>query len=219
MTNRRSFLTSLGALSGLALLSKAKRLEAMPSRITSAASPWDLTWLDKFNGTHRQLFDFGRVDISEESHLEVVRNWLNAHKEVYGLEFPQVDTIVGIAARAYPLNASDVLWQKYPIGEMWKIKDPKTSAWAERNVYRDPAESDSKGAYSIDALVARGTAFWQCNNALGYVVGKLAKAVGKPTDAVRAELLAGMMPGVHLVPAHTMLVGLAQEHRFAYESM
>ena len=38
-------------------------------------------------------------------------------------------------------------------------------------------------------------------------------------DIVRADLLAGMMPGVHLVPAHTMLVGLAQEHGFTYEAM
>ncbi len=219
MTNRRSFLTSLGAISGLTLFSKSTKTEAMTSRIASASSSWDLTWLDALKGKHRQLFDFGHADISEESHLGVVRNWLNAHREVYALEFPRVNTIVGIAARAYPLNASDALWQKYPIGELWKIKDPKTGAWAKRNVYRDPAESDSKGAYSIDALVERGTAFWQCNNALGFVVERLAKAVGSPTDAVRTELLAGMMPGVHLVPAHTMLVGLSQEHGFTYESM
>jgi len=29
---------------------------------------------------------------------------------------------------------------------------------------------------------------------------------------VRAELIAGFNPGVRLVPAHTMALGLAQEH-------
>jgi hypothetical protein len=219
VTNRRSFLGSLGAISGLALFSKAERLEAMPSRIASASSPWDLSWLDALKGKHRQLFDFGHADISEESHLVVVRNWLNAHKEVFGLKSPEVNAIVGIAGHAYPLNASDSLWENYPIGEQWKIKDPRTNTWAKRNVYNDPDQKYSRGSYDIASLVADGAVFWQCNNAFGAVVSKLAKATGKGTDTVRAELLAGMMPGVHLVPAHTMLVGLAQEHGFTYEAM
>lgn len=219
MTNRRSFLTSLGAISGLTFLGKPEKLGAMPQRVATAASPWDLSWLDRFKGDHKQLFDFGHANISDESHLVVVRNYLHAHKEVFDLEYPRVNTIVGIAARAYPLNASDALWEKYPIGETWKIKDPRTKTWAKRNIYADSSESDAKGSYSIGGLVARGTAFWQCNNALGYVVALLAKSTSQAEDKVRAELLAGMMPGVHLVPAHTMLVGLAQERGFTYESM
>lgn len=219
MANRRSFLTSLGALTGLTFYSKAEKLEAMPSRIASASSPWDLTWLDALKGKHKQLFDYGKADITEESHLIVVRNYLNAHKEVFGLEHPEVNTIVGIAGEAYPLNASDSLWEKYPIGEQWKIKDPRTNSWAKRNIYNDADQKNAKGPYNIATLVARSTVFWQCNNAFGGVVAQLATATGKPADEVRAELLAGMMPGVHLVPAHTMLVGLAQEHGFTYEAM
>lgn len=219
MTNRRSFLGSLGAISGLALFSKADKLGAMPPRIASASSPWDLSWLETLRGKHKQLFDFGDANISEESHLIVVRNWLNAHKEVFGLESPEVNTLVGIAGHAYPLNASDSVWENYPIGERWKIKDPRTNAWAKRNVYNDPDPKNAKGSFDITTLVSRGTVFWQCNNAFGAVVGELAKATGKAAATVRADLLAGMMPGVHLVPAHTMLVGLAQEHGFTYEAM
>lgn len=217
--SRRSFLASLGAFSGLALFSGSEKLEAMAPAIRPASSGWDLSWLDAYKGKHRQVFDYGHASVAEDSHLMVVRNYLNAHKEVFGLEHPQVNTLVGIAFRAYPLNASDALWEKYPIGERWKIKDPRTKAWAKRNIYRDPDQSDEKGAYTIDALVARGTAFWQCNNAFAFVVDALAKASARPADVVRAELLEGMMPGVHLVPAHTMLVGLAQEHGFTYESI
>ena len=219
MTDRRSFLTSLGAISGISLLANTEKLEAMPSRIASAASPWDLSWLDAFKGKHKQLFDFGKADISEESHLVVVRNYLNAHRDVFSLESPDINTIVGVSYEAYPFNASDSVWANYPIGETWKIKDPKTGTWAKRNVYNGDDQKNGGGPYSISALAARGTVFWQCNNAFSFVVGSMAKAVGKPADAVRAELLAGMMPGVHLVPAHTMLVGLAQEHGFTYQSM
>ena len=219
MTDRRSFLTSLGAISGLSIVGKAKTLEAMPSRIASASSPWDLSWLESFKGKHKQLFAFGKADISEESHLVVVRNYLNAHRDVYSLASPDINTIVGISYEAYPFNASDSLWESYPIGEIWKIKDPKTGTWAKRNVYNGDDQKNGGGSFSISGLVARGTAFWQCNNAFGRVVSDLAKGAGKSNETARAELLAGMMPGVHLVPAHTMLVGLAQEHGFTYESM
>lgn len=190
----------------------------MPASIATASSPWDLSWLDALKGKHKQLFDYGGKNISEDAELRVVRNYLNAHKEVFGLEYPEVSTAVGIAHSAYPLNASDILWERYPIGELWKIKDPKTNAWAKRNIFTDRS-TGPRGSSDIATLVSRGTVFWQCNNAFGGVVSDLAKATGKQPDAVRAELLAGMMPGVHLVPAHTMLVGLVQERGFTYEAM
>jgi len=215
--DRRSFLAAIGALTGAALL--PKRSEAASPRADTAAAPWDLSWLEKMTGRHKQLFDFGKTDLTQGNSLVVVRNFLNAHKEVFGLEYPDVNTIVGIAYDAYPINASDHLWQKYPIGQVWKIKDPKTNDWARRNVFAADDQTGARGAFSVSALVARGTVFWQCNNAFGRVVSDLAKAAGQREDRSRTELLEGMMPAVHLVPAHTMLVGLAQEHGFTYESL
>ena len=190
-----------------------------PASLSRTSSPWDLTWLDSLKGRHKQVFDFGRVNLPDGNSLVVVRNYLNAHKEVFGLDHPDVNTIVGITYEAYPMNASDSLWQKYPIGDIWKLKDPRTNAWATRNIFADPDQTGPRGPFSVPALVARGTVFWQCNNAFGRVVNDLARASGKPSDLVRVELLEGMMPGVHLVPAHTMLVGLAQEHGFTYQSV
>jgi hypothetical protein len=37
--------------------------------------------------------------------------------------------------------------------------------------------------------------------------------------ALKAELVAGLNPGVHLVPAHTMALGLVQERGCAYEKI
>ena len=215
--NRRSFLTALGALSGIALISGSARARVVST--DKALAPWDLSWLDSLNGKHRQLFDFGKADLTEGNHLVVVRNYLNAHRDVFALEFPQVNTVVGIAYEAYPINASDRLWAKYPIGEKWKIKDSQTGEWARRNVFAAADQTGPTGGFSVPAVVARGTVFWQCNNAFGRVVSELAKASGNSADVVRADLLDGMMPGVHLVPAHTMLVGLAQEKGFTYESL
>jgi hypothetical protein len=55
-----------------------------------------------------------------------------------------------------------------------------------------------------------------CNNALLRVAGRLT-APGQPVPEVYAELRAGLIPGVIVVPAHTMLVGLCQERGCTYE--
>ena len=69
---------------------------------------------------------------------------------------------------------------------------------------------------SIKALQARGTIFWQCNVALGLVAQQLAEARRMPVADVRADLVAGLNPGVRLVPSHVMALALAQERGFTY---
>ena len=88
--------------------------------------------------------------------LRFVRNYLNSVRDTYRLEFPEVNTAVGISAPAFPLNASDSVWQKYGLGERFKIVDPTTKQPAVRNVFLD------RGEFSVKALQARGTVFWQC---------------------------------------------------------
>jgi intracellular sulfur oxidation DsrE/DsrF family protein len=65
-------------------------------------------------------------------------------------------------------------------------------------------------------MQARGTVFWQCNIALGLVAQQLAQAAGTPVTDIRADLVAGLNPGVHLVPSHVMALGIAQERGFTY---
>jgi len=68
----------------------------------------------------------------------------------------------------------------------------------------------------VKAIQARGTVFWQCNVALGAVAGQLADAFQMPVAEVRADLIAGLNPGVRLMPSHVMALGLAQEKNFTY---
>ncbi len=216
--SRRSFLGMLASVGG-ALLGPAQLLGAS-ARGGAALSPetagsWDLSWLDALKGKHRQVFDV--QTLPGQVPLIVVHNWLAAHKEVFGLEPPDVSAIVAIAG-TYPLNAADALWAKYELGRRWQLKDPRTGEWATRNIYLDhmPVGTAETG---VRPLQARGVVFWQCNNALNAVVHELAEETKQKFEDVRGELLAGLNPGVKLVPAHTMLLGLAQEHGFAYEQI
>lgn len=216
LTPRRSFLAALAGAAGATVITPlfpSGRLEAHEA----AAAPWDLSWLDSLKGKHKQIFDVGKVE-DVPGPLHVVANYLDAWRDVYHLEYPEVNTIVGIAGSGFPINAGDALWAKYKLAERWHITEEGGKTGARHNVFLDAPASDPKRA-SVNGLQARGTIFYQCNNALRAVARELAMAAHEPFDAVYAELAAGLNPGVHLVPAHTMLVGLSQEHGCAYQSL
>jgi hypothetical protein len=209
MVPRRSFLTALASLSGVAL---ARNSYALP-----ASDTWDFSWLDRLKGRHKQVFAIGMLH--DRLPLHVVVNYLDAHLEVFGLAYPDINTVVGIARQAFPINAQDALWAKYELGRRWELKDPATGEWARRNIYFDAMPAPPGKIVGVKPLQSRGTIFWQCNNALNSIVRELAADTGQPVDALRAELVAGVNPGVRLVPAHTMALGLAQERGCTYEQM
>ncbi len=127
--------------------------------------------------------------------------------------------MIGITRRGFPINAGDALWKTFELGRLWELKDPATGAWATRNIFMDKVPAPPGKIVGVKPLQARGAIFWQCNNALNGVAGLLAGETHRPFDEVRAELHAGLNPGVRLVPAHTMALGLAQEHGCTYEQI
>lgn len=215
-TRRRTFIATLAAAAGAGALGPLFVAGDLEAR-TPGGAPWDLTWLDEIKGKHKQIFDVGKLE-DVPGPLHTVANYLDAWRDVYHVEFPEVNTILGIAGSGFPINAGDALWAKYKLAERWRITDDAGKAGATHNVFLEAPSSDAKRA-SVKGLQARGTVFYQCNNALKGVARELSMASKEPYDSVYAELVAGLNPGVHLVPAHTMLVGLCQEHGCAYQSV
>lgn len=207
--NRRSFMSVLTSLAGIAALEPAATAIAGQG---AAAAKWDLAWIDDLKGKHMQVFDMADADpTSQPPPLRLPRNYMDAFRDVMKLEFPEVRTMVGITGgKAFTMNASDRLWEKYGLGERFGITDPATKAPAVRNIFMD------EPSLGIKALQARGTIFWQCAIALGGVAGQLANAKKLPVDEVRADLIAGLATGVKLVPSHVMAMGLVQERGVTY---
>jgi hypothetical protein len=206
--DRRSFLASMGAVSGLALLDGSVPIASA----TSVSSKWDMSWLDRLAGKHKQVFDVANMDM-----LRVVPNYLDSFEEVYQLRHPDVNTVVGIHGRSFPINANDATWAAWKLGERYQVKDPDTGVWAVRNIYYDKPPTGTRPADTVKALQARGTIFWMCNNALNRIVRSYSEESKRPFEDVRNELIAGLHPGVILVPAHTMLLGLCQERGCSYQ--
>jgi hypothetical protein len=208
--SRRRFLSSVGALAGAAAI-----FPDLAAAEPSAQGPWDMSWLDRLTGKHRQVFDFSNLDIG----LMVVRNYLDAFAEVYGLEHPQVNAVVGIGGHAFPVNAADELYRTFPIGKEWHVTDPATGQPAVRNPFLDGGTQVPFVGAGVRPLMERGVIFWQCNNALHGVAAQIAAVVQRPQPEIYRELRAGLNPGVILVPAHTMLIGLCQERGCSYEAL
>jgi len=177
---------------------------------------WDMSWLTRITGRHKQVYDIGVL--GDGQGLRTVRNYLNAYRDVFSLNPPDVTAVAAMVSAGH-INFSDAIWAKYGLGEETKTKDPHTDTWVTRNVFRHADAGEPMADYTVEALQARRVIFWQCNNALKGVTRRLATKMQMAPEAVRAELIAGLLPGVILVPAHTMAIGLAQEHGCTYEAI
>ena len=209
--DRRTFLATLG-FSALAKAAGAQAPTAAPSGGT------DISWFDAFKGKHKHVFDLGSFDLSVDSPLRQPVTYFAGHREISKLEPPDdINVIVAVSHKAFPMNASDALWEKYKLGDVWGIKDPATGKPSVRNIFLGAANGAT--GPTVRALQARGVVFWQCNFALGAVASELAAKTGAKSQDVRTDLLAGLNPGVRMVPAHTWAIGYAQERGFTYENL
>ena len=209
LSSRRSFVTALTSVAGLAAFRAPG--DAAAQSVPASAGPFDMAWLEQMKGKHKQVYDLGGFSLAEDGRpLRFCKNFLDTFRDVYKLEYPELNTAVGISGGALPMNASDRLWEKYRLGERSKIIDPMTKQPSVRNIFYDGSD------ISVKAMQARGTIFWQCNVALGNVAQQLADQFKMPFAEVRADLIAGLNPGVKLMPSHVMALALAQERGFTY---
>jgi hypothetical protein len=209
ISSRRWFVGSLASVAGLAAFRSAG--DAAAQTTSPSAGPFDMAWLEQMKGKHKQLYDLGSIELAVEGRpLRFCKNFLDTFDDVYKLKYPELNSAVGISGPAFPMNATDRLWEKYKLGERSKIIDPMTKQPSVRNIFYDGSD------ISVKAMQARGTIFWQCNVALGNVAQQLATQFQTPVADVRADLIAGLNPGVKLMPSHVMALALAQERGFTY---
>ena len=219
---RRSFLTrfaGLASVTGVAMAPHRAAASDVPEQPAqpraSATQKWDTAWLDEFKGRHKQLYDLMWHTLRPNT-LNPPMFYFDTHREVSGLEYSDVNVVVGINT-TFAINASDALWAKFKLGERFEIKDPATGQPAVRNVYLGTGKDDTRS--SVRLLQARGAVFIQCNVALSGAIASLATDSGRPRAEVDAEVRAGLNPGVRIVPALTWAVGMLQERGFTYERL
>jgi intracellular sulfur oxidation DsrE/DsrF family protein len=211
--HRRGFLGSLAATTalGVAALSSPMELLAQKGKPDASSNKEFDAWLKKIKGKHRQLFDA----TAENEGMPFA--WPRVFLMTNDPPASDVTAVVILRHDAIPLALDHPLWEKYKLGEFFKITDKATKAPAVRNPYYHPKPGELMlDSFAIDELQKDGVMFGACNMAIKVYTGIIAKNMNMDADAVMKEWVAGVLPGMAIVPSGVLAVNRAQEHGCTY---
>jgi intracellular sulfur oxidation DsrE/DsrF family protein len=209
-TARRGFLGRLAAVAAAAGLGGVT-----PSRLAAEEAPHDRSldaaldaWFGRIKGKHKMIFD------APEPNSGMVAIWPRVYLNTMAATWPGEATAVVILRHAgLALALGDPVWAKYGIGEMFAIKDG--DAPAKRNVYATITGLPIPGL-GIAELLKSGVLVGACDVALTIYSAGAAKKMGLDPETVKKEWVAGLLPGVQVVPSGVLGVARSQELGCAY---
>ena len=212
----RQFATGAAAL-GASLFAAPLQLvaERLPSADVSAADEW----FKKVKGKHKMVFDVTAPNGSLPFGWPRVFLLTNAKT---GTPENECGVVVILRHSAIPYAMQSSLWEKYKFGELYKITDDATKAPAIKHPFWQPKPGTFKTPgigevhIGIDELQASGVMFCVCDVALTVRTAAIAAETNQDAAVVKAEWLAGLLPGIQVVPSGIWAVGRAQEHGCTY---
>ena len=220
-TNRRDFLGKLamgaGAVS-IASLPLPLRGAAESENFSSSPDNPD-AWFDKIKGKHRIVFD---VPAPHEIFPFAWPRVFMITNSMTGTPEKNCNEVIVLRHEAIPYALEDRLWEKYKLGEVFKIDDPATKAPSVRNMFWKPKAGDfnvpgiGNVQIGINELQESGAMFCVCNMALTVYGSVIAQKMGMDGGEVLKEFQAGVLPDIQIVPSGVWAVNRAQEHGCSY---
>jgi len=209
--SRRNFLGSLATGATVASLGSLPGILQAATPINTALVADSDAWFKKgIKGKHRIAYD------GPEPHDAFPIIWTWAYyltNNQTGTEDNDMTGVCVLRHNAIPFAMKDELWAKYKFGETFGITDNTTGSPAVRNPYYQPKEGDypMPGIDGIKGMQDRGAMFCVCDLALTVYSGALAKGMNLDPETVKAEWVAGVHPGIQIVPSGVWALGRAQE--------
>jgi intracellular sulfur oxidation DsrE/DsrF family protein len=217
VTDRRTFLGSIAVGSAAITLTAAGLHGSAPEASAEEAEiapGYSEAWLSRLTGKHRQFFD---ATTTNQFALVFAMNFLNSYNEVYKVPDANLNAVIGLRHFAIGIALTDDIWARYKVAEFVQAMDPATKTPYTRNYLNHPHDGDMMfSSASVDKLLARGVQFTCCNVAITAVSGLLSKNAGVTPEVARTEWIAGLLPGVTLVPSGVLAVNRAQEKGCTY---
>lgn len=211
-TDRRKFIGSF--VKGAAVLGLAS---ATGSELNASSVPQGATldsWFDLIKGKHRMVFD--AVTGNDGFSIIWSYTFLTTHNQT-GTPDNDLTAMVVLRSKAIPLAFEDRIWQKFKLGKLFKLMDYESNAPAERNIYWSPkAGQMPEDGMSIKALMERGAMFCVCETAIKMTTRMHAKSKGQDPEEVKKEWIAGILPGIQIVPSGVWAINRAQENDCSY---
>jgi hypothetical protein len=201
VTPRREFFAQAGGAMALGLAAFA----AMPLQAQTPSGDWPGT----LKGRYRQVVD--AYAINSGFPLAFVYTFLAPNDPA------DTSAVLVLRHAAFPIALNDAMWQKYKIGESFKINDPETKAPAVKNpFYRPKPGVLPMDDMALDRLLAKGTIVGACDFALRFESKMLAGNAGVSAEEAAKEWAANIIPGVTVIPSGTWGVNRAQAGGCSY---
>lgn len=212
---RRQFIGSLVAGVAATTLSGAPAALAAEMDIPVAGSEALNAALKKLSGRkYKQVFDAPRPNDA----LAVIWSWAFLHTyNKLNVKDADVGCFTIFRHEAIPFAMKDEVWAKYQLGDVFKIDDKATKAASVRNIVTNIKEGDLPiPDMALEKTQARGVLYGVCDLAMTvYSMAIGAKANAKPED-VKKDMIAGLLPGVVVLPSGVYAVNRAQAAGFTY---
>ena len=215
---RRGFLqgAAVAAASfGLTQLASAAHAAEQSPAGTGAVATEFQRWLDSIPGKHRQVYDAAEPNGGFALITGYV--FLLTGQQGYGVPESELGVVVVLRHNAIPIGFNDALWERYRLGEVFKVNDPATKAPATRNPFANVKAGDLPlPEMALDKLSARGVKFGVCNMAIWHYSHVVAQKMGMDHETVRKEWVSGVLPGVQVVPSGVLAINGAQARGCTY---
>ncbi len=215
--SRRDFLGTL--VLGAAMGSISPMMAGPIERQLNFSDSGDLSdpekWMNNIKGTHRVVFDGSTV----YHNFPVIWNWAFYYtNNATGVADEDITAMTVLRHDAIPLALEDRVWEKYKLGEFFKVDDNISKQPAVRNTVYEPQEGDFPlpGIDGIKKLQDRGAMFCVCDLALKVNSSFAANAMEMDPDEVYNDWVSGVLPGIQIVPSGVWACGRAQEHGCGY---
>ena len=204
-TDRRKFLGGIAVAAAAVGLNGAvpSHLGAESAPVASSPDPALDAWFSRIKGQHKIVFD------APEPNSGMAAIWPRVYLNSMAATYPGETTAVVILRHSgIPLAMNDAVWAKYNLGEMFSIKDG--DAAARRNPYATITGLPIPGLGIVE-LLKSGVLVGVCDVALTVFSAGAAQKTGLTPDAVKKEWIAGLFPGVQVVPSGVLGVAHSQE--------
>ena len=212
-TERRGFLGSVAASVATAGLGAI----AASASVAEAADGPDTDfkkWLGSINGKYRQVYDIPEPN----NGMGLIWSWVLqlTGSQGYGVSEQDIGVVVVLRHNAIPIAFADPVWERYKLGETFKINDPVTKAAAIANPFYHIKSPDLPPDAALEKLIAKGVKVGVCNMAITFYSGVVAKQLGLKADDVKKDWVEAVIPGVQIVPSGVLAVNGAQAKGCTY---
>ena len=213
--SRRNFLAGAGLVTaGAAMLASSNAAAQANSGFNPERHDED-AWME-IDSKHRVFVDSSSGPGGIQG-INYASNILRAHAMGYNGKDSDYSIILCFRHDSSPFGFNSAMWEKYH--ELFMRRTQATNAdGSPVTVNPLTVESSPYGNRSntVANMAERGVHFAICNLSTLGMAGGLARATGKTSEEVYAELIANTVPNGQIVPAGVMASTRAQEFGYTY---